>query len=163
MKDGTGTMTIRNNEMNMNALKILVVNGPNLTLLGTREPALYGTETLSDIQKMIDVYADEKGVVTHHFQSCIEGEVVDAVCRASGHFDGIVINPAAFTHSSVALRDAISSCGLPVVEVHISNTHKREGFRHLSLTAAVCVGQIMGFGSRGYLLALDALVEVLKR
>ncbi len=140
------------------SLKILVVNGPNLNLLGTREPAIYGSETLADIQCMIDEYAAEKGLHTEHFQSCIEGEVVNAVINAKDKYDGIILNPAAFTHSSVALRDAISGCGIPVVEVHISNTHKREGFRSNSLTVPVCVGQIMGFGGKGYLLALDALV-----
>ena len=149
--------------MNDNKLKILVVNGPNLNLLGTRQPEIYGSETLSDIQRIIDAYGLERGVQISHYQSCVEGEVVNAVCSAKGSVDGIIINPAAFTHSSVALRDAISACSLPVVEVHISNTHRREGFRHVSLTAPVCIGQIMGFGSKGYLLALDALVEILKR
>jgi len=140
-------------------MKILIVNGPNLNLLGTREPDIYGAETLADIQKMIDEYVSEKGIATTHFQSGIEGEIVNVVGRAKDDYNGIVINPAAFTHSSVALRDAISACGLPVVEVHISNTHKREGFRHISLTAPVCIGQIMGFGSYGYILAIDALAN----
>lgn len=138
-------------------IRILVVNGPNLNLLGTREPKIYGSETLADICEMINAAASGKGIEVSHFQSCSEGDLVNAVAGAGAEFDGIIINPAAFTHSSVALRDAISACGLPVIEVHISNTHKREGFRHTSLTAPVCVGQIMGFGSRGYLLALDAM------
>jgi len=143
-------------------MKILVINGPNLNLLGTREPSIYGSETLQNIQEMIDTYADKNGLEISHFQSCLEGEVVNAVCCASDEVDGIVINPAAFTHSSVALRDAIAACGLPVVEVHISNTHKREGFRHTSLTAPVCVGQIMGFGSYGYILGVQALLNILQ-
>ncbi|MDA3927257.1 MAG: type II 3-dehydroquinate dehydratase [Kiritimatiellae bacterium] len=143
-------------------MKILIVNGPNLNLLGTREPEIYGSETLADICSRIDRSASEKDVQVSHFQSCIEGDIVNSVCTAKDDFDGIIINPAAFTHSSVALRDAISACGLPVVEVHISNTHKREGFRHISLTAPVCVGQIMGFGSYGYLMALDALLYCIK-
>lgn len=144
-------------------MKILIVNGPNLNLLGTREPGIYGSATLSDIQKMIDKYAKSKGIEISHFQSCVEGEIVNAVIDAREDCDGIILNPAAFTHSSVALRDAISGCGIPVVEVHISNTHKREGFRHNSLTVPVCIGQIMGFGSKGYLLALDALEECIGR
>lgn len=143
-------------------MKILVVNGPNLNLLGTREPGIYGSETLGDIQNKIDEYATVKGIETSHFQSCNEGEVVNAIIDARESCDGIILNPAAFTHSSVALRDAISGCGIPVVEVHISNTHKREGFRHNSLTAPVCIGQIMGFGSKGYLLAIDALVDCIE-
>ena len=144
-------------------MKILVINGPNLNLLGTREPSIYGSETLQDIKEMVDTYADENGIEIAHFQSCVEGEVVNAVCCANDEVDGIVINPAAFTHSSIALRDAIAACGLPVVEVHISNTHKREGFRHTSLTAPVCIGQIMGFGSYGYILGVQALVNVWQR
>ena len=140
-------------------MKILIINGPNLNLLGTREPDIYGSETLADIQNMIDKFADEKGVKTTHIQSNLEGDLVNAICNAKTEVDGIIINPAAFTHSSVALRDAISACGLPVIEVHISNTHKREGFRHTSLTAPVCIGQIMGFGSYGYIMAMQALLR----
>ncbi len=140
-------------------MKIVVVNGPNLNLLGTREPAIYGSETLADIQNLINQFAGEKGIEVHHFQSGDEGALVNMIGSARADADGIVINPAAYTHSSVALRDAISACGLPVIEVHISNTHKREGFRHTSLTAPVCVGQIMGFGSYGYILAIQALVN----
>lgn len=144
-------------------MRILVINGPNLNLLGTREPDIYGAETLQDIQSWINEFAAEQGVEITHFQSNLEGELVNAIGAARGEMDGVVINPAAFTHTSVALRDAIAACGLPVVEVHISNTHKREGFRHTSLTAPVCVGQIMGFGGYGYILALQAVVNSLKR
>ncbi|MDD2599489.1 MAG: type II 3-dehydroquinate dehydratase [Kiritimatiellae bacterium] len=143
-------------------MKILVVNGPNLNLLGTREPAIYGTETLGDILGKINEFAAEQGVEITHFQSNVEGELVNVIGAARAEMDGIVINPAAFTHTSAALRDAIAACGLPVVEVHISNTHQREGFRHTSLTAAVCLGQIMGFGGYGYILALQALLKGIK-
>ncbi len=142
-------------------VNILVVNGPNLDRLGTREPAIYGSETLADISGMLDEAAAAKGVAIAHFQSGIEGELVAKIGQAAAAgFSGIILNPAAFTHSSVALRDAVAACGLPVVEVHISNTHRREAFRHVSLTAPLCIGQIMGFGGRGYLLALDALLGV---
>jgi len=140
-------------------MKILLVNGPNLKLLGTREPAIYGSETLEQIVKNVCEYAVAKGVQVTAFQSDSEAELVQAIGGARAQYDGIIINPAAYTHTSVALRDAISACGVPTVEVHLSNTHKRETFRHVSLTAPVCVGQIMGFGGKGYLLAVDALAE----
>lgn len=144
-------------------MKVLIVNGPNLNLLGSREPGIYGSETLADIYAMLEQHAQELGVEINHFQSNDEGELVRVVgSSAQADYDGIIINPAAFTHSSVALRDAIAACGLPVVEVHISNTHKRENFRHISLTAPVCIGQIMGFGGHGYLLALEALEHFIK-
>jgi len=143
-------------------MKILLVNGPNLKLLGTREPSIYGTETLGQIVERTAAYAAAKGVQVDAVQSDVEGELVQAIGAARGVYDSIIINPAAYTHTSVALRDAIAACGLPVVEVHLSNTHRREAFRHVSLTAPVCVGQIMGFGAAGYLLALDALLNVMK-
>lgn len=143
-------------------MKILLVNGPNLKLLGTREPGIYGTETLAEIVSRAAAHAKSKGAEAAAFQSDSEGALVEAVGAARGAYDGIVINPAAYTHTSVALRDAIAACGLPVVEVHLSNTHKREAFRHASLTAPVCVGQIMGFGGFGYVLAVDALINHLK-
>lgn len=139
-------------------MKILLVNGPNLKLLGTREPSIYGSETLEQIVTSAHAYAAAKGVQLTAFQSDSEAELVQAIGAARGHYDGIIINPAAYTHTSVALRDAIAASGVPTVEVHLSNTHKREAFRHISLTAPVCVGQIMGFGGKGYLLAVDALV-----
>lgn len=139
-------------------MKILLVNGPNLKLLGTREPSVYGIETLAEIVQTASDYAMSKGACVEAFQSDVEGELVAAIGAARGVFDGIVINPAAYTHTSVALRDAISASGLPVIEIHLSNTHKRESFRHQSLTAPVCIGQIMGFGGDGYVLAIKALV-----
>jgi len=110
----------------------------------------------------LTAYASERGVRIEAFQSDIEGELVDAIGATCGAYDGIIINPAAYTHTSVAIRDAIKACGLPTVEVHLSNTHTREVFRHVSLTAPVCVGQVMGFGGHGYLLALDGLVRHLE-
>jgi 3-dehydroquinate dehydratase-2 len=140
-------------------MKILLVNGPNLKLLGTREPTIYGSETLDQIVKKVCEYALAKGVQVTAFQSDDEAALISAIGAAHGVYEGIIINPAAYTHTSVGLRDAISACGVPTVEVHLSNTHKREPFRHVSLTAPVCVGQIMGFGSKGYLLAIDALLS----
>ena len=142
-------------------MKILLVNGPNLKLLGTREPSIYGLETLDTIVRRLTAYAADKGILVEAVQSDDEGTLVAAVGAARGFYDGIVINPAAYTHTSVALRDALAACGVPAVEIHLSNTHKREVFRHESLTAPVCVGQVMGFGGTGYLLALDGLVRYL--
>jgi 3-dehydroquinate dehydratase-2 len=140
-------------------VKILIVNGPNLKLLGTREPSIYGADTLDSIVKRVAEHAEARGVQVTAFQSDVEGALVGAIGAAREEYAGIIINPAAYTHTSVAIRDAISASGLPVVEVHLSNTHKREAFRHASLTAPVCVGQIMGFGGFGYVLALDALLR----
>ena len=140
--------------------KILVVNGPNLCLLGTREPQIYGTTTLADIIAMVKSVAVEKGVEIDAVQSEIEGELAHAICMAKGRYDGIIINPAAYTHTSVALHDAILASEVPTVEVHISNVYAREGYRHNSITASACKGQICGFGPKGYLLALDALCSM---
>lgn len=137
--------------------KILVLNGPNLGLLGTREPEIYGRTTLADIMAGLTAAAAARGVEVETFQSDVEGELVAAIGRARGTCDAIIINPAAFTHTSVALHDALKASGLPAVEVHLSNVYAREGYRHESLTAGVCRGQICGFGPKGYLLALDAL------
>lgn len=143
-------------------MKILVVNGPNLNLLGTREPDVYGGETLADIGKAVSDAAASMGVELDTFQSNEEGVLVTEIGESAGVYDGLIINPAAYTHTSVALRDAIKACGVPCVEVHLSNTHAREEFRHKSLTAPVCVGQIMGFGGAGYVLALQGLVKKLQ-
>lgn len=140
-------------------MKILVLHGPNLGLLGQREPGVYGTATLADVNALCEQTAEKLGVEVDCRQSDVEGELVSWIGAAANERDGIVINPAAYTHTSVAIRDAIAACGLPVVEVHLSNTHAREPFRHESLTAPVCVGQIMGFGPFGYTLALRALVH----
>ncbi len=140
-------------------MKVIVINGPNLNLLGQREPDVYGSETLAEIEQSLVQNAIGLGVEVDTFQSNEEGVLVTAIGEASGKYDGIIINPAAYTHTSVALRDAIKACGVPTVEVHLSNTHSREDFRHKSLTAPVCIGQIMGFGGKGYLLALEGLIE----
>ena len=140
-------------------LRLLVVNGPNLQLLGRREPTTYGTATLADVERLVADTALELGVQAECVQSNHEGQLVDWIGGAVRHFDGLVINPAAYTHTSVALRDALAATGLPAVEVHISNIHAREEFRHKSLTAAVCIGQVSGFGIAGYEWALRALVR----
>ena len=141
------------------ALTLLVLNGPNLNLLGEREPDVYGAATLADLVTELDAYGSERGVVIRHIQSNIEGELVDALHAARGDVDGIVLNAGAFTHYSIALRDAISAIEIPVVETHLSNVLAREEFRHESAIAAVCVGVISGFGTASYRLAIDALVD----
>ena len=144
-------------------MKILVVNGPNLNLLGTREPEVYGTLTLEKINEELLKYAKELGVEMEFFQSNVEGEIVNAIQAARQNCAGIVINPAAYTHTSVAIRDAISAVALPAVEIHISNVYAREEFRKDSLIAPVCIGQIAGFGLDSYKLAILALVKFLNK
>ncbi len=142
-------------------MRVLVINGPNLNLLGKREPGLYGHTTLEEIEARATALGAELGLKVEFFQSNSEGALVDAVQSASGRAAAIVINPAAYTHTSIALRDAITAVGLPTVEVHLSNVHAREGFRHTSLTAPACRGVIAGFGAEGYLLALRAVTALL--
>jgi 3-dehydroquinate dehydratase II len=139
--------------------KILVLNGPNLNLLGKRQPEIYGRWTLEQINKKIQALAKELGVEVEIRQSNSEGELVSWIQEADKHFGALVINPAAYTHSSVALRDAITAVGIPAVEVHISNIYKREEFRKHSYIAGAAVGQITGFGVHSYLLGLRAAVE----
>ncbi len=141
-------------------MKILFLNGPNLNLLGTREPDVYGRTTLADIEAQVRARAAQLKVELDFRQSNQEGELVDWIQEAKGKFEAIVINAAAYTHTSVALRDAISAIGVPTVEIHLSNIHAREEFRHKSLIAPVCRGQICGFGAKSYILGLEAAVYV---
>lgn len=138
--------------------KILVLNGPNLNLLGTRQPEIYGKLTLAQIEKQVRALAKQLSVEIAFRQSNSEGELVTWIQQAAGKFNAIVINPAAYTHTSLAMRDAISAVGIPTIEIHISNIHKREPFRHHSFIAEVAVGQIAGFGLDSYLLGLRAAV-----
>ncbi|GGF86955.1 type II 3-dehydroquinate dehydratase [Paenibacillus abyssi] len=139
--------------------KVLVLNGPNLNMLGIREPGVYGTVTLSGIEAALRDTAKRLSVDIEFYQSNQEGGLIDRIHQAYGNVDGIVINPGAYTHYSYALRDAISSVGLPTVEVHMSNIHKRESFRHVSVIAPVAVGQIAGMGAYSYELGLLALIQ----
>ena len=143
-------------------MRILVVNGPNLNMLGTREPEKYGSKTLAQINEEIKHFADEKGVSVEFFQSNVEGEIVSAIQSAKDNYDGIIINPAAYTHTSVAIRDALLAVKLPAIEVHLSNVYSREDFRQTTYTAGVCLGQIAGMGDYGYKLAILGLMEKLK-
>ena len=143
-------------------MKLLLLNGPNLRLLGTREPGIYGRFTLADAEALARETAARLGAELDCFQSDVEGELVSKIGAARGVYDGIVINPAAYTHTSVALRDALAAAELPAVELHISNTHRREAFRHVSYTAPACVAQLMGFGLTGYALAVEGLVALIK-
>lgn len=144
-------------------MKILLINGPNMQLLGKREPEIYGSESLADVQVKIAGIAKSLDVDIDFFQSNHEGDIVDKIGNIDSEVDGIIINPAAYTHTSVAIHDAIKGTNRPVVEVHLTNIHKREGFRHTSLTAPACVGQICGFGTMGYKLALEAIVELINK
>jgi len=143
--------------------KVLVLNGPNLNLLGKRQPEIYGKMTLGEIEKRVRALAKDLGVDVDFRQSNSEGELVTWIQQANGIFGAMVINPAAYTHTSLAMRDAISAVGIPTVEIHISNIHKRETFRHHSFIAEVAVGQIAGFGVDSYLLGLRAAVAQLER
>src|SRR5579875_2161283 len=143
-------------------VRVLVLHGPNLNLLGTREPEVYGRTTLAEIDERLRALGTELGASVESFQSNAEGALIDAIQGAKGRFDAIVINPGAYTHYSLALRDALSSVGLPAVEVHLSNIFARESFRHESLTAGACRGVVAGFGPLSYLLALEAVLAQLR-
>ena len=141
-------------------MRILCLNGPNLNRLGKREPAIYGSETLEDVQNNLMAHGQKFNVVVDCKQSNHEGELIDWLHEAEDErFDGIIFNPGAYTHTSYAIRDAISSISIPVIEVHISNIHSRESFRHLSVLAPVCIGQICGLGTFGYSLALETFLH----
>ena len=140
-------------------MKILVLNGPNLNLLGIREPGIYGSETYRDLLEKIAAHAQIRGVSVEFFQSNHEGALVDRIQEAYGNTDGIVINPGAYTHTSIALLDAVKAVGIPTVEVHISDVARREPFRSVSYIRTACVGSIIGHGTDGYLEAMDLLIE----
>ncbi len=143
--------------------RILVLNGPNLNLLGTRETDVYGTATLDSIVADLRTAAAEHDIEIHDVQSNSEGELIDALQDAPARVDGVIFNPGAYTHYSIALRDAIASVSVPVVETHLSNVHSREEFRHTSVVSGVCLGVVAGFGADSYLVALDALRRHLAR
>ena len=140
-------------------MKILVINGPNLNMLGIREPGIYGSETYATLLEKISAHAEKRGVSAEFFQSNHEGALVDRIQEAFGNTDGIVINPGAYTHTSIALLDALKAVGIPAVEVHISDVSKREEFRSVSYIRAACVGSVIGHGTDGYLEAMDMLIE----
>ena len=147
---------------NKNHPKILVIHGPNLNTLGKREPEIYGSKTLDDIDKDLKTKGEQLGAVVETFQSNHEGEIVEKIQKAMGTHKGLIINPAAFTHTSVAIRDAVLMLEIPIVEVHLSNIYKRESFRHKSMLADVVTGQISGLGVIGYLLALEAVIRMIQ-
>ena len=140
-------------------MNILVINGPNMNMLGVREPEIYGRETLADLENMIRAHCESRGVNCEFFQSNHEGAIVDRIQQAYGTSDGIVINPAAYTHTSIAIPDALRAVGIPAVEVHVSDIASRESYRHISYTKEACLAQIAGRGLKGYLDAVDLLIE----
>ena len=141
-------------------MKVTVIQGPNLNMLGIREQNIYGPMKLEDIHAQMRAFAQQNGIEIEFFQSNLEGEIVDKIQECFGDSDGIIINPAAFTHTSIAIRDAIAAVQIPTIEVHISNIYRREEFRHKSLIAPVCAGQISGFGPFGYHLAMVAIAQI---
>ena len=141
---------------------VLVIHGPNLNLLGQREPEIYGRTSLDDIDRSLKQLGRELGLKVETFQSNSEGAIVDRIQQARGRVRVLVINPAAYTHTSVAIRDAITACDLPTIEVHLSNVYKREPFRHHSTIAGIVVGRIMGFGAEGYLMALRGVKRMIE-
>ncbi|MEA3418210.1 MAG: type II 3-dehydroquinate dehydratase [Campylobacterota bacterium] len=142
-------------------MKIVVIQGPNLNMLGVREQNIYGSMKLEDIHAQMKGFADQNKLEIEFFQSNLEGEIVDRIQECIGDADGIIINPAAYTHTSIAIRDALSAVQIPAIEVHLSNIHQREEFRHKSLTAPVCAGQIVGMGPFGYHLAMVGMTQIL--
>lgn len=144
-------------------MKILLINGANLNMLGTREPEKYGSTTLKDIETTVINRGKELGAEVEAWQSNHEGEIVDKIQSAKGNYDGILINAGGYTHTSVVIRDAISAVQIPTVEIHMTNIHAREEFRHTSLLSGVCVAQVVGFKEQSYILALEGLVNYLKK
>ena len=142
--------------------KVLVIHGPNLNMLGQREPEIYGDQSLEDINAQLNKLSDELGLEIETFQSNHEGEIVSKIQQTLGSCDGILINPAAYTHTSIAIRDALSLLNIPVVEIHLSNIYKREPFRHNSLIADIAAARISGFGAQGYLLGLEGLAGLIE-
>jgi 3-dehydroquinate dehydratase-2 len=142
-------------------MKVVVIQGPNLNMLGVRDQNIYGPMKLDDIHAQMQAFAEQNNVEIEFFQSNLEGEIVDRLQECLGDATGIVINPAAYTHTSIAIRDAISAIQIPTVEVHLSNIHQREEFRHTSLTAPVCAGQIVGFGPFGYHLGMLSVIQIM--
>ena len=142
-------------------MKVVVIQGPNLNMLGHREQNIYGPMKLEDIHNQMRAFAEQNGIEIEFFQSNLEGEIVDKIQECLGEADGIIINPAAYTHTSIAIRDAISAVQIPTVEVHISNIYTREEFRQKSLTAPVCAGQITGFGPFSYHMAMIAITQIM--
>lgn len=140
-------------------MKILVINGPNINMLGIREKKIYGSLSYPKLIELIEEKSRELNIQVECFQNNIEGEIINKIQSTYGEYDGIIINPAAYTHYSIAILDAIKSVSIPTIEVHLSNIHAREDFRHRSVTASACIGQISGFGSFGYLMALDYFKE----
>lgn len=143
--------------------KIMVIQGPNINLLGTREPNIYGMMKMEDIHSQMKLFAEQNSIDIEFFQSNLEGEIVDKIQECFGEVDGIIINPAAYTHTSIAIRDALSAVSLPVIEVHISNIHRREEFRQKSMIAPVTAGQIIGFGPVGYHLAMIGMLQIFEQ
>lgn len=147
----------------MSLMKLLVVNGPNINMLGIREPEVYGNGTYIDLCNLVDNYCREKDIEVEFFQSNHEGDIVDIIQNSHDNFDGIIINPAAYTHTSIAILDALKAVGIPTVEVHISDVSKREDYRQVSFIREYCKKSIMGFGFKGYLMAVDYFVELVKK
>ena len=143
-------------------MKILLINGANLNMLGQREPEKYGNTTLADIENAVIAKGKELGADIDTWQSNFEGEIVEKIQTSRGNYDGIIINAGGYTHTSVVIRDAIAAVGIPTVEVHMTNIHSREEFRHTSLLSGVCIGQVVGFKELSYTLALEGLVNYLK-
>jgi 3-dehydroquinate dehydratase-2 len=142
-------------------MKITVIQGPNLNMLGVREQGIYGNMKLENIHNQMEQIAKQNNIEIDFFQSNLEGEIIDRIQECLGDSDGIIINPAAYTHTSIAIRDAIAAVSIPTIEVHLSNIHQREEFRHTSLTAPVCAGQILGMGPYGYHLAMIGMMQIL--